>query len=115
MKIIRLWGVIAFFVVLLLIAALGYFIAPKIIKNSIETIGSEALGAQVNVDNVSLALFPLGIEINSLQATDKDQPMKNLFEIKTIKFAVDTSSLMWKKILIDELTMEGIQLATERT
>jgi len=115
MKIIRLWGITAFFVLMLLIAAIWVFAAPLIIESSIEDIGSEALGAKVEIEDINLALFPLRIEINGLQATDPDQPMRNLIQAKQIDFALDTESLLWKKVLIDELTMTGVQLATKRT
>ncbi len=115
MKIIRLWGVIAFFILGALLAIGWYLVAPFLIANGIESIGSEVLGAKVEVKKVELTLFPLRIEIADLQATDPDQPMSNLFEAKQIKFAVDSGALLWKKILIDELTIDGVQLNTQRS
>jgi len=115
MKIIRLWGIIAFFVLTLVLAIVWIFAAPLIIESGIEDTGSEALGAKVEIDDVNLALFPLRIEINGLQAADPDQPMKNLVQADKINFALDTESLLWKKVLIDELTMTGVRLATKRS
>jgi uncharacterized protein (TIGR03545 family) len=115
MKVIRLWGVIAFLVVTLLITLVWYFIAPNLIASSIEQSGSEALGAKVEIDSIDLALFPLTVKINRLQAADPDQPMNNLFEIKQINFGIDSNALLWKKVLIDELTLDGIQMNTERS
>jgi len=114
MKIIRLWGIITFFILTLVMAAIWVFAAPIIIETTLEDLSSEALGAKVEVGDVNLALFPLRIEINDLQATDPDQPMRNLLQAKQIDFALDTESLLWKKILIDELTMTGVQLASKR-
>jgi len=115
MKIFRLWGVVVFFVLSALLAASWYFLAPNIIKNGIEEVGSEALGAKVDVEKVEVALFPLTININRLQATDPEQPMTNLFEAEQINFGLDSNALLWKKILIEELTVSGIQLGTKRT
>ena len=115
MKIIRLWGVITFFVLALVFVALWFVAAPVVIKNGIETTGTEALGAKLEVEEVNLDLFPLKIEINGLQATDPDRPMKNIIEIGSISFGLDTNALLWKKILIDELTLAGIQMGTERS
>lgn len=114
MKIIRLWGVIAFFILGLLLALGWYLLAPYIIANGIEKAGAEALGAKVEVNQVELGLFPLQIEIKGLQATDPDQPMKNLFEVSNITFALDSKSLLWKKVLINKMNIEGIQLGTSR-
>ena len=114
MKIFRYWGIIVFFMLGGVLAAGGYFLAPNLIKNTIEEVGSEALGAKVDVDKVSVALFPLRIEIARLQATDPDQPMSNLFEAEKINFALDTNALLWKKVLIEELTVSGVQVGTKR-
>jgi len=114
MKIFRLWGIVAFFILGVILALSWYFVAPFIIANGIEEVGSEALGAKVSVDKVDVALFPLRIKINRLQATDPDQPMTNLFEAEQINFAVDSKALLWKKVLIDELTISGIQMGTKR-
>lgn len=115
MKIIRLWGVITFFVLGVLLALGWYLVAPMIIERGIESAGSEALGAKVEVGQIDLTLFPLGVEIDGLQVADPDQPMSNLFEVNKINFAVESSQLLWKKISIDELTIDGIQINTPRT
>lgn len=114
MKIIRLWGVIAFFVLVLLVVAAWYLLAPSLIKSGIEATGTEVVGAKVEIDEVKLSLFPLGVEIKQLQAADPDSPMSNLVEVGLIKFAVDSDVLMWKKIQIDELNISDIQLGTSR-
>ncbi len=115
MKIIRWWGVVTFFVIAIILILAWYFIAPMIIKSSIETAGSKMTGAKFDVNQVDLHLFPLGVTVNQIEIADKDQPMINLVEIETLKFALDTSKLLWKKISIDELKINGIQLNTKRT
>ena len=114
MKIIRWWGIIAFVVILLLLGLTWYLLAPRFIASSIETAGSEALGAQVNVGSVDLSVFPLGVQLNHLQATDPDAPMSNLFEAETIKMSIDAGDLLWRKIVIDELVFTGIKTQTPR-
>ena len=115
MKIIRLWGVISFFVLVLVFALIWLVAAPVIIKRGIETSGTEALGAKLEIEEVNLDLFPLKIEINGLKATDPDQPMKNILEVGSINFGLDTNALLWKKILIDELTLTDVQMGTDRS
>jgi len=114
MKLFRIWGIAVFFALVLLLAAGWYMLAPSIVASSIENLGSESVGAQVNVDSVELGLFPLSVSINRLQVTDPDQPMTNLVEVKQIKFGIDSGALLWKKVLIEELIIDGVQLATER-
>ncbi|MGB0494848.1 MAG: TIGR03545 family protein [Kangiellaceae bacterium] len=114
MKIIRWWGVVAFIVITILLTFAWYLVAPVLLKSNIESFGTQALGAKLDVSEVELHLFPLGVSIKNIQATDPEQPMSNLVEIESVKFAIDTSKLLWKKIAIDELKIDGIQLATPR-
>ncbi len=114
MKVIRLWGVAAFFVLAVLLVAAWYLLAPSLIKSGLETVGTESLGAKVEIDQVKLSLFPAGVEIKRLQATDPDSPMTNLVEVGLIKFAVDSDALLWKKLQIEELNISEIELGTAR-
>ncbi|MGX5200439.1 TIGR03545 family protein [Aliikangiella sp. IMCC44632] len=115
MKIFRLWGLLTFIGVLTLFALAWFLLAPSMIKSSIQEVGSEALGAKVEINSVDLSLFPLAISLNGLTAADPDAPMKNIFESKLIKFSVDPSALVWKKLVIDELNLSGIQTGTPRS
>jgi len=114
MKMIRWWGLAAFFGLILILALAWYFLAPVIIKNSIENLGSEALGAKVEIESVDLTLFPVSVSIKQLAAANPQQPMENIFESEQIEFAVDTESLLWKKVVIDKLVLTGVKTATAR-
>jgi uncharacterized protein (TIGR03545 family) len=114
MKIIRLWGILVFLALIILIVAVWYLLAPSLIKGAIEESGSKSIGAKMEVADVRLALFPLGVEILGLQATDADAPMSNLVEIESIRFGLDSQALVWKKVLIEELSIEGVMLNTPR-
>jgi len=114
MKFIRWWGLIAFFGLLLVVTMVWYLLAPHLIKNSIEELGSEVLGAKVEINSVELSLFPVSVAINNLVAADPELPLKNLFESDQIKFAVDAGALLWKKIVIEELVLTGVKIATKR-
>jgi uncharacterized protein (TIGR03545 family) len=114
MKIIRWWGLAVFCALIALVAVTWYLVAPTLIKNTIQDVATEALGAKVEVANVELSLFPVSIAVNQLKATDPDQPMQNIFESESIKFSVDAGALLWRKIVIDELVFSGIKTATKR-
>lgn len=115
MKIIRWWGIAVFFIVLVLVILSYYFLAPRLIANGIEDFGSEAWGAKVEVESVDLELFPLSVTLHRLVATDKEFPMQNIFDAQQIKFSVDSEALLWKKIIIDEMVVDGVKTATPRT
>ncbi|TQV72113.1 TIGR03545 family protein [Aliikangiella marina] len=115
MKIIRWWGIGVFIALLVLLALSWVLLAPKIIGDTIEQVGSEALGAKVEVGDVDLTLFPVSVTLNQVYAANPDKPMENIFESSQIKMAIDSESLLWKKIVIDELVLDGVKTATPRT
>ena len=67
LKWIRWPGLIAFVVLFGSLFVFAYFFAGVFIKNAIEDYGSEALGAQVNVDYVKLSVDPLGFRVGRIQ------------------------------------------------
>ena len=115
MKIIRWWGVGVFVAISVLLTLAWYLLAPRIIADSIEQFGSEALGAKVEVADVELSLFPVSVTLNQVAATNPDKPLENIFESSQIKMAIDSESLLWKKIVIDELVLDGVKTATARS
>ncbi len=114
MKTIRWWGLAAFFGLILITTLMWYLLAPMVVKSTLENLGTEALGAKVEVGDVDLTLFPVSVSIKQLAATDPQQPMQNIFESEHIQFAVDSGSLLWKKIVIDKLVLTGVKTATKR-
>ncbi len=111
---IRWWGLAAFAVLMVIISLLWFLLAPWLVKNSIEELGSEAVGAMVEVDSVSLSLFPAGISLSNLQIADPDAPMKNLFQTDKINVKIEPGPLFWKKIVVDDLSISQVRMGSVR-
>ncbi|HFB66364.1 MAG TPA: TIGR03545 family protein [Aeromonadales bacterium] len=111
---IRWWGLAVFAILMVVISLVWFLMAPWLVKNSIQELGSEAVGAMVEVDSVSLGLFPPTISLSNLQVADPDAPMKNLFQTDEITVAVESAPLFWKKIIIDDLTVSQVKLGSAR-
>jgi len=114
MKFIRLWGLILFVLIVSVTAAIWLFLADTIVERTIEVAGSRLAGAMVELDKADLTLSPLGLTLTGLQVTDREEPMKNLFEIERSAFLMDPGSLLHGKININEMTIDGVRLATPR-
>ena len=114
LKWIRWPGFIAFVAILALLFAFTYFFTGLFIKNAIEEYGSDALGAQVNVDSVNLTLDPLGFRIGRVQVTNPEEPMTNAVEIKGAAFEVDFWRLFMGQFIVNELSVETLQFNTAR-
>jgi len=114
MKLIRLWGVALFLTLIIGGSAFGYLLAPSIIRNNIESLGSQSLGAKLQVGEVELSLLPLSLSLNDIQVTNPDQPMQNRLVFSQIKLALDSYALLWKKLVVDDLTIKGVQFNQPR-
>lgn len=72
------------------------------------------VGAKVEIDDLSIGLFPLRIQFSRMQAANPDNPWKNLFETERITFAIDANQLLRRKIIIDTVEVRNLILGTKR-
>ncbi len=112
---IRWPGLVVFVVVVALLVAGVWLVAPWAIKRTIESAGSRAAGAQVEVADVDLTLLPLGIRLEGLAVADAKAPMTNAVEIGRLTATLEVKPLLWRKVVIDELRGEQIRFGTPRT
>ena len=115
MKWIRWWGLAVFLGLTVTLGAAWYLLAPWLVKSSIETLGTESVGAEVNVAEVDLGLFPAKFNLQNLQITNADAPMTNILEVGEISLAIDSSALFWKKLIVEEMIISGVKFSTPRT
>lgn len=114
MKWIR-WKGLAAFIILVAVLAVVWFVAVDwVVKKAIETGGTKAVGAKVDVAKVDVTLFPAGIGIWGMAVTDPDQPMTNSVEFTYLHAALQLPALIQRKVIIDDLSVEGLQLNTPR-
>lgn len=114
MKWIRWQGLIAFIVIVGAGAAFWLLMVDSLVERAMESAGSSAMGARVDIRNVDLSLLPLGLTITGLEITDPDEPMTNVIEAERIAFLMDSGRLLQGKVIIDEMSVEGIRLGTAR-
>jgi uncharacterized protein (TIGR03545 family) len=114
LKYIRWKGLIAFVIVIIIFGGFWLLFVDTIVKKSIEKLGTSAVGARVNVAEADLSLFPAGLELMGVQITNPDDPMKNAVEIARINTSIDSALLLRRKVIINEMALEGIRLDTPR-
>ncbi len=113
-KWVRWKGLIGFAVTVVLLMLFFILFIDSIIKSSIEYTGTRMAGAKVELDNAEFHFSPLGMQINRLQITNPDLPMQNIIDIKNIHFNLDGLNLLRRKVLINEMQVDGIRLNTAR-
>ena len=110
----RWWGIAAFAVLVVLVAVGWLLLADRIVKNALQSAGTRVVGAQVDIRKADLSLFPAGLTLIGLQVTNPQQPMQNAVEAERIAMSLDAPAMLQRKILIEELTLEGVRLNTPR-
>jgi len=90
------------------------FFADAALKKVVEAGGSAIVGAKVELGGADLAINLSGASLKGLEVTDPDEPMRNALVAKEISFDMDSSKLLRRKVIINELKAEGIELGTER-
>ncbi|WNC71498.1 TIGR03545 family protein [Thalassotalea psychrophila] len=113
-KYFRWQGILGFIVTCAMVFSLLFFLAPSILKLSIEKAGGWYLGAEVNVNSVELNYLPLLVTINDLQATDNKKPTHNIVAFGSASAGVDVWQYLFGKVLIEELSITGLTFDNER-
>lgn len=110
----RWQGLIIFAGIMALVILFWVVFLDLILEKTIETYATEANGARVDIGNLDVSLFPAGMKIEDIQITDPDSPMKNALQVGGARFLVNTRLLLRSKVIIDQMSIEQIQLNTPR-
>ena len=85
-----------------------------IIEKAITSAMQGIFGAKTDIAKVDFRFFNASLEINGLEQANKDSPMKNLFQIDSIKTSFNLTDLLRGKFHAENLSVEGVAIDTER-
>ncbi|MAR90011.1 MAG: hypothetical protein CML06_03900 [Pseudomonadales bacterium] len=103
--------IVVFLVVLLLCL---WLLPGPIIKWAIQSYGSDAVGARVELDSVGFSWFPGRVELRRLAVTNPQAPMTNAVVVENLATEVDLWSALGGKVYLNEVLVEGLAFATPR-
>jgi uncharacterized protein (TIGR03545 family) len=112
---IRKSGWLVFIVFFAALLALVYLLAGPAIRIGMVYSLEKVVGAEVNIDTVSLQLAPLALRVDQLQLTDAAKPSHNSLSFSRATAALDVWPALLGYYVIDELTIDGLQYGAERT
>jgi len=115
LKWIRPTGAIVFVVLALGIVLFWWLLADWLLKTSIETAGTKAVGAKVELAAADLTFSPLGFHLDKLQVADPKKPMQNLVELDSATGNLELLPLLMGQVIVDEMSATGVRFHTERT
>jgi uncharacterized protein (TIGR03545 family) len=111
---IRTWGLAAFAGLLGLLLAIFYVLAPWMIETTLESMGGELNRAKVDVASVEVGLMPISLAIKGVDIADPVNENRNRLSWDTLAASVNLDALLWKKWVLDEVTIQGLQPGTPR-
>ncbi len=114
MKIIRWSFLLTTIIIIALIAILNILFFDKILKKVIISTGQTIVGAKVEIDYLKTSFKNCSVTINGFRAADKNDYFKNLVDIEKVRFDVRFAPLLRKKIVIDEMSLDGLRWQTDR-
>lgn len=110
----RTKGIIFLLVLFGIVVAIMWFFTDRWLENQMEDIGSTIVGAKVEFDGVDFSLTKLHMKWKRLQVTNPDNTWQNLFETGIAEFDMDLLPLLSKKIIIENMQVEGLRFNTPR-
>ncbi|WP_412971951.1 TIGR03545 family protein [Glaciecola sp. MF2-115] len=97
------------------IIILYFLFADTLLKSLAQDALGDASGAEVNIEEVSHTLFPFGLSLTHLQATDSANPIRNKVEVAKVSADVDLMPLLNKKLIVNELLIQDLEFDTKRS
>ncbi len=84
-------------------------------KKLIEYVGTEANGAEVNVDSVRTSFLKASFNLDRLQVTDPERPTHNSLEIGNMHFQYLWDALLRMKFVVEDASITDIKLLSKRS
>ncbi|MCQ2576146.1 MAG: TIGR03545 family protein [Treponema sp.] len=85
-------------------------IIRKIIVNTCESI----FEAKCDIGYVNLSFLDASFKVKKLEVANKNEPMKNLFQVDYISVDFNLLQLLRSRFVADELAVEGVETNTDR-
>lgn len=114
MRFVRWKALLPLGVTLILLFVLTALFKNRIVEWSVETAGTAAVGARVDLGSASLSFSDGNVTLNGLEVTNPNSPMRNMVEAEKLILDLGMLPLLEKKIVIDTVAARGIRFNTPR-
>jgi uncharacterized protein (TIGR03545 family) len=107
-------GMLIIAVFVLLGFVIAHFFTDKWLEQKIEAIGSDMVGAKVELDGFNVHFLTLQVGWGGLQVTDPDDTWRNMVQTGRAEFNLAAEPLFYKRLIIEALRLENIRTNTPR-
>ena len=85
-----------------------------IVEDTVEEVGTKALGAELDIAGVNIEERRTAVELRGVAVADPFDPHRNLLEAGTIRVELEPEPLLERKIVIRRLTVRDVRTGTRR-
>ncbi len=112
---IRYEAIIPVLIISLLTFIYFSFFFDNHVKKIVEYVGTQANGAEVNVDGIRISFLRGTFDMDTLQVTDAERPSHNSLQIGNVHFGFLWDALLRAKFVVEESSINNIQLMSKRS
>lgn len=114
MRIFRWKAIGPLLLLLAIVAVLWALFADLLVHHSVEDVGTEVVGARVDLSAADLQLRRGAVVLRGLQVANPQKPLTNLIEAQEIIARFDAEAALRKKVVIDTFAVRGVRFGTPR-
>jgi uncharacterized protein (TIGR03545 family) len=107
-------GLATLLIILAIFFAISYILTDAFFESLIEDLGTDAVGAKVEIDGFSFSIFGPDVHWDRLQVTDPNKTMQNMLETGFCEFNMEFWPLLRGKFVIENFQLSGLQQNTKR-
>jgi uncharacterized protein (TIGR03545 family) len=113
-KIFRWRAIGPLLVLVVIVVVLWWLFADTIVRRASQRVGTQLLGAKVEIQDLHLDLANGDVTIRGLTIASPHEPFKNLLQADELVADLDMIPLTEKKIIIDRIVANGLRFGTPR-
>jgi len=114
MRFFRWKAIVPLVLILGLIALAWRLWANHVVRKTVEFVGTELVGAKVDLASASVRLIGAHVALRGLQVTDPNAPMTNLVQVDEIVADLNGIALLEKKAVVETVAVRGVRFGTPR-
>jgi uncharacterized protein (TIGR03545 family) len=113
-RLFRWQGLVAFALLLVLLAAGWALLGDRIVESTAEEATTKLLGATVEMDGLRIHTARTSLGIGAVRVADPFDPMRNLVEARDLVLVLEPEPLLEKKLVVTRLVLGDVRFGTRR-
>lgn len=113
-RLFRWQGIVPVVLVAALLVLGWTLLADRIVRGTLTEAGTKALGAQLDIDAVTIRTVGTSIEMRGIALADPFDSTRNLFEVGRFVVALAAEPLLEKKLVVRQLQIADVRTGTAR-